>query len=164
MPRASCDSEPSLRTVHAPPHGGGPYPGKIARGHQQLSFISFQRLGRHSRFVRFWPPYESPFRQSFLCKPVSLAVVAEKPDCRPAAASKYEHTAGERIFGELFLAEPYEGVNTFSSIDRLNRYQHAHLRGDLDHPCISCQARSRLVQSGGTDAFHWMRTLPPAGD
>ena len=36
-----------------------------------------------------------------------------------------------------------------------------HLRRDLDHPCVSCQARSEPVQSGGTAAFHRIRILPP---
>jgi hypothetical protein len=69
------------------------------------------------------PPYESTLRQSLLCEPISLPVIGERPNCCPAAASKYEHTAGKRILGELFLAEPHEGVDSFSSVDRLNRYQ-----------------------------------------
>src|SRR6266849_3838027 len=40
----------------------------------------------------------------------------------------------------------------------------AHLGGDLNHPSTSRQARSRLAQSGGTGAFHWMRILAPRED
>jgi hypothetical protein len=52
----------------------------------------------------------------------------------------------------------------FSSIDRLNGHQHPHLRRDLNHLSAFRQARSRLAQSGGAAAFHWMRTLPPRKD
>ena len=62
------------------------------------------------------------------------------------------------------MTEPNEGVNAFSSVDRLNGDQHAHLRGDLNHRSTSRQTRNKLAQSGGAAAFHWMRILPPPGD
>ena len=56
---------------------------------------------------------------------------------------------------------------------RLRRYPFFHqspppqpnpnLRGDLNHPSISRQAHTRLTQSGGVDAFHWIRIFRPLG-
>src|ERR1035438_4718409 len=56
------------------------------------------------------------------------------------------------------------GRRIFSSVDRLDGHQYAHLRGDLNHPSVSRQARSSVVQSGGAVAFHWMRILLPPED
>src|SRR5262252_5732687 len=56
------------------------------------------------------------------------------------------------------------GRRIFAAVHRFNRHQHAHLWGDLNHACVSRQARSRLVQSSETAAFHWVRILPPLAD
>jgi hypothetical protein len=45
-----------------------------------------------------------------------------------------------------------------------HRHQNPHLRRDLNHPSASLQARSRLGQSGGPVAFHWMRIFVPRED
>src|SRR5205807_9142589 len=92
--------------------------------------------------------------QPLLCKPVSLALIAEQPDRGPAAAPKHEYATRKRILGEFLLAEPRERINALSSIDRLDGHQHAHLSGDLNHLSASRQARSRLPQSGGAAVFH----------
>jgi hypothetical protein len=55
-------------------------------------------------------------------------------------------------------------INPLAPVDRFYRNQYAHLRSDLNHPSTSHQARSRLAQSGGTVAFHWMRILAPRED
>src|ERR1039457_1883476 len=101
---------------------------------------------------------------TLLGQPVSLAVIAEQSDRRPAAAPKHEHTSGKRILRQFLLAESRQRVDALSSIDRLDGHEHAHLRRDLNHLSASRQARSRLIQSGGAAAFHWMRTLPPLKD
>src|ERR1039457_5165579 len=101
---------------------------------------------------------------TLLGQPVSLAVIAEQSDRRPAAAPKHEHTSGKRILRQFLLAEPRQRVYALSSIDRLDGHEHTHLRRELNHLSASRQARSRLVQSGGAAAFHWMRTLPPLKD
>ena len=63
--------------------------------------------------ARFRPPHKSPFGKPLLRQPVSLAVIAEQPDRRPAAAPKHEHTAGKRIFCEFLLAESRQRVMPF---------------------------------------------------
>jgi hypothetical protein len=141
--------------------GGGPHPGKVACRHQQLCLICLQWLRRAGRFR---PPHETPFRESFLCQPVALAVIAEQPDRSPAAAAKHEHTPGKWILREFLLAEACQRVDALPSVDRSDGHQHAHLRRDLNHPSVSRQARSRVVQSGGTVAFHWIRILLPLED
>src|SRR6266511_968507 len=147
--------------VHSTPHGCRPQTGDVAGGHQQLRLIRLQRFGGG---VGFRPPYESSFGQALLRQPVSLAIIGEEADRGPAAAPKHEHTSGEGVFGELLLAQPRQRINALAAVHGFNRHQHAHLRGDLDHPWISCQARSTLAQSGGTAAFHWTRILPPPAD
>ena len=52
---------------------------------------------RRSSADRRLPPSESPARKTLLRQPVSLAVIAEESDRRPAAAPKHKHTAGKRI-------------------------------------------------------------------
>jgi len=97
--------------------------------------------------------------------PASIpAVIAEQPDRGPAAAAKHEHTPGKRILGEFLLAESRQRIDALSSIDCLDGHQHAHLRRDLNHPSVSRHACSKVVQSGGAAAFHWMRILLPPGD
>src|SRR6202040_406764 len=64
---------------------------------------------------------------------------------------------------QLFPALLGDCVDTFSSINSLHRNQNSYLCSDLNHPSISRQARSKLTQSGGADAFHWMRILRPLG-
>jgi len=51
----------------------------------------------------------------------------------------------------------------FPAVNRLYRNQNPYLRRDLNHPSASRQARSRLIQSGGAEAFHWMCILCPLG-
>src|SRR5271157_1425847 len=145
----------------SPPHRRRADPRHIARCHQQLHLIGFQCLGW---FRRLRPPHESSAGETLLGQPVSLAVIAEDSNRGPTAAPKHEHTAGKRILRQFLLAEPRERVYAFSSIDRLNGHQHPHLRRDLNHLSAFRQARSRLAQSGGAAAFHWMRTLPPRKD
>src|SRR6266478_5924867 len=94
---------PVLQHADPPPHGRGSHPCNVTGGHQQLGLICLQSLGRSGRFR---PPHEPPLRESFLCQPVSLAVIAQQPDRTPAAAPKHEHTPGKRIFGEFLLAQP----------------------------------------------------------
>jgi hypothetical protein len=55
-------------------------------------------------------------------------------------------------FGELVLTEPDQAVNAFSSIDRLDGHQHAHLRRGLNHCSVPRQARSNAAQSGSWPA------------
>src|ERR1700674_5588332 len=123
--------------------------------------MGFQWLGRSGGFR---PPHEPTLRESFLCQPVSLAVIAEQPDRGPARAPTHEHAARKRILGEFLLAEPRERINALSSIDRLDGHQHAHLSGDLNHLSASRQARTRFAQSGGVAVFHWIRILLPPED
>jgi hypothetical protein len=54
-------------------------------------------------------------------------------------------------------------VDTLSSIDSAHSNQNSYLWRDPNHPSISRPARSKLTQSGGADAFHWMRILRPLG-
>src|SRR5262249_19679791 len=146
---------------HPAPHRRRPHSGHIAGRHQQLRLISLQRFRRRDRFR---PPYEFPFGQPLLRQPVSLAIISKKANLAPAATANHEYTSGEWIFGELLLTQPRQRIYPFSAVYRLDRHQHAHLRRDLNHPWVSCQARSKPVQSSGTAAFHWMRILPPPRD
>jgi hypothetical protein len=61
---------------------------------------------------------------------------------------------GENLSRSILFPQPARESIPFSSIDRLDGHQHAHLRCDLNHLSASRQARSRLIQSGGAAAFH----------
>src|ERR1035437_5584932 len=128
-------------------HGLATHPGH----HQQLGFVCLQLLGRRGRFR---PPREPPFGKTLLREVVSLAVIAEETNRRSTATSKNKNAAGKRIFRELFLAYPSQGINALTAVDRLDRHQHAHLRRDMNHRSASRQARRRLAQSGVEEPFH----------
>src|SRR5271169_63150 len=150
-----------LQCAHSPPHGRGPDARHIARRHQQLGLI---RLQSFSRSGGFRPPHEATLGEPLLRQPISLAVIGEQTDRRPAAAPEHEYAPGKRIFLKLVLAKPGERIDSLSSVHRFDRHQYAHLRRDLNHLSASRQARSRLVQSGGAVVFHWMRILLPPED
>jgi hypothetical protein len=64
------------------------------------------------------------------------------------AAAKNENTSAKRIFRQLLLAELRQGIDPFSAIDRLDRYQHPHLRCNLDHrsgyrACLGIQSLAK---------------------
>src|ERR1017187_3081568 len=103
---------------------------------------------------RFRPPREPSFGETLLRKVVSLAVIAEETNRRSTATSKNKNAAGKRIFRELFLAYPSQGINALTPVNRLDRHQHAHLRRDMDHRSDSRQARSSIAQSGVEEPFH----------
>src|ERR1039457_268304 len=145
----------------SPPHRRRADARHIASRHYQLHLVGFQWL---CWFGPFRPPHESSAGETLLGQPGSLAVIGEQSERRPAAAPKHEHTSGKRILRQFLLAEPRQRVYALSSIDRLDGHEHTHLRRELNHLSASRQARSRLVQSGGAAAFHWMRTLPPLKD
>src|ERR1035437_8400749 len=108
---------------YAPPHRRGTDSRHIPGHHQQLGFVSFQLLGRRGRFR---PPREPPFGKTLLREVVSLAVIAEETNRRSTAISKNKNAAGKRIFRQLFLAYPSQGINALTAVDRLDRHQHAH--------------------------------------
>jgi hypothetical protein len=89
-------------------------------------------------------------------RPVQMLVLRPIPSDIPARP--------QRILSEFLLAEPRQRIVAFSSVDCLDGNQHAHLRRDLNHPSVSRQARSRIVQSGGAVAFHSIRILLPPED
>src|SRR6266700_1798902 len=68
------------------------------------------------------------------------------------------------VFCQLLLAELRQGIDTLTSIHRLDRHQHAHLRRDLDHRSALRQARSNAAQSGGVGVLQWIRSLAPRAD
>jgi hypothetical protein len=80
------------------------------------------------------------------------------------AASENDDTTGKRIFCELFPAQLRERVYTFSSVHRLDRDQHPHVRCDLNHRSALRQARSNVAQSGGVLLLQWIRSLRPRAD
>src|SRR5215831_6269679 len=86
---------------------------------------------------------------------------------RPKPQSRYALSKASQLAVSRSVCRPtphIDGRRIFAAIHGFDRHQHAHLRGDLDHPCVSCQARSKLAQSGGIAAFHWTRILPPPAD
>jgi hypothetical protein len=94
----------------------------------------------------------------------SETIVGEQANRSSTAAAKNENTSAKRIFRQLLLAELRQGIDPFSAIDRLDRYQHPHLRCNLDHRSALRQASSNAAQSGGVAAFQWMRILGPCPD
>src|SRR5215472_10794378 len=77
-------------SIHPAPHRRRTYARHIARCQQQLGLIGFQPFGRG---IACRPPAKPAFREPFLQKPVSLAVVGEKANRGSSAASEDEHTA-----------------------------------------------------------------------
>jgi hypothetical protein len=57
------------------------------------------------------------------------------------------------------LTQSGERVDALPAIDRLDRHQDAHLRGDLNH-ADSHKLRLNPARSGGVTPFHWTRILP----
>ena len=72
--------------------------------------------------------------------------------------------AVEWVGSQLLAAKLGQAVDAFPGINGFDCNQDTELRGDLNHPCVSRQARSRLAKSGGTAAFHWIRILLPVAD
>src|SRR5665213_2799620 len=128
-----------LQHADSSPHRSGTNSRHIAGYHQQLGFVCLQLLGCGGRFR---PPREPSFGETLLRKVVSLAVIAEETNRRSTATSKNKNAAGKRIFRELFLAYPSQGINALTPVNRLDRHQHAHLRRDMDHRSASCQSVS----------------------
>src|ERR1700683_3930038 len=97
-------------------------------------------------------------------QPESLPVIEQflNRGCSPAA--EHEQVTRKWIDVQLLPAQLGQRVDTLAEVDRLHRHQNPHLRRDLNHPSVSRQARSRPAQSGGADAFHWMRIFAPRED
>src|SRR5579863_7985760 len=121
------------------------------------------RPQRPCRFRAGWPPFETPLGQALGGQPEPLAIVLQDSDGRATPRPEDKKVTGKWVRVQLFPAKLGEGVDALSSINRLDRNQNSYLGSDLNHPSISRQARSRLTQSGGPDAFHWMRILRPLG-
>jgi len=62
-----------------------------------------------------------------------LPVVDEDGYAGAAPAAEDEEAAGERVVGQLALAEVRQGVDALAPVDFLDGHQHAYLRGDLQH-------------------------------
>src|SRR5436309_1759398 len=118
---------------------------------------------RPCRFRAGWPPFETSLGQTFCGQPKPLAIVLQNSDGRATPRPEDKQVARKWIGVQFLPAELGDGVDTLSSINSLHRNQNTDLRRDLNHPSISRQARNRLTQSGGADAFHWMRILRPLG-
>src|ERR1700730_16143917 len=107
-----------------------------------------------------WPPNKTPLGQSLLRQPESLAVIRQNSDRRPAPAAEDKYAAGERICGQLLLAQPRQRIDALSSVYGLDRDQDAHLRRELNHRVGSQNTRLSPLRSGAVVPFHWMRILP----
>src|SRR5581483_12461980 len=69
-----------------------------------------------------------------LCaQPKSLRVVNQQLDGRGCPRAEHEHRAGHGIFQQNRPAHLTEAVDPAAKIYRINRHQHPHLRGHLDH-------------------------------
>src|SRR6202050_1914305 len=97
-------------------------------------------------------------------QPESLPVIEQflNRGCSPAA--EHEQVTRKWIGVQLLPAQLRQRIDAFAAVDRLHRHQNPHLRRDLNPPAVSRQARSRLAQSGGVDALHWMRIFAPRED
>jgi hypothetical protein len=88
--------------------------------------------------------------QSFLQKPESLPVMTQHTHCGTAAVTEDEELTCEWIAGELFPADGSKSVRAFSKIDRLDRKQNLHLRGELDHlllnPILPATAQPQILR------------------
>src|SRR5580658_5591233 len=121
------------------------------------------RSQRPCRFRPGWPPFETALGQALGGQPEPLAIVLQDSDRRSTPRPEDKKVTGKRVGVQLFPAKLGDGVDTLSSINRLDRNQNSDLGSDLNHPSISRQARSKLTQSGGPDALHCMRILWPLG-
>src|SRR6478672_5164741 len=121
------------------------------------------RSQRPCRFRAGWPPFETSLGQAFCGQPKPLAIVLQDSDGRATPRPEDKQVPGKWIRVQLFPAKLGDGVDPLSSINRLDRNQNSYLCSDLNHPSISRQARSKPTQSGGADAFQWMRILRPLG-
>src|SRR5208282_28277 len=104
------------------------------------------------------------FGEALRRQPESLPVIDQHLNRGCAPAAEHEQVTRKWIGIQLLPTQLGQRVNALAEIDRLHRHQNPHLRRDLNHPSVSRQTRSRLAQSGGVDAFHWMRIFAPRED
>ena len=106
------------------------------------------------------PPLETALRQSFRGEPEPLAVIGQQFYRCPPAAAEDEQTAGEWIRVQLLPAELRDGIDSLTSVYRLDRNQNAELRCDLYQEATSHNARLRLARSEAEAPFNWIRSFP----
>jgi hypothetical protein len=107
--------------------------------------------------------WKRPFDKRFVARQNPWPSYCKNSDGRAAPSPEDKQVAGKWIGVQFLPAQLGNCVDPLPSIYRLNRNQNPYLRRDLNHPSPSRQARSKLTQSRGADAFHWMRILLPLG-
>jgi hypothetical protein len=110
-----------------------------------------------------WPPAKAAHAQPLLAEPVSLAVIHEHLHRRRPPIAKGEDRSAERILTKRMLAQGHQAVDPLAKIDRFNRDQEPHLRGDLQHHRPSQRVRPRATKSGTWPAGSWTRSVEPVG-
>lgn len=78
------------------------------------------------------PPAQATFGETTGDEPVTVAVVTEQFESRSAAVTEDKEGAGERILGELLLAEGGEPIDAITEIDGLAGDEDAQLRDELN--------------------------------
>jgi hypothetical protein len=111
--------------------------------------------------LRAGPVTESPLRQAFLAKPVTLAVVRQDLDRRRAAIAEHEHGSRKWIRRQRLPAQPAEPIDPLPEIHGLDRDQDTHLRGQLDHDSRLQNAWARLTMSTVLGPVTSIRIRPP---
>jgi hypothetical protein len=92
------------------------------------------RLDGKKRHVRMMgPPAEAPLGETASDEPVTEAVVTEQFESRSAPVTEDKEGAGERILGELLLAEGGEPIDAVAEIDGLAGDEDTELRDELNH-------------------------------
>src|SRR5947209_6660284 len=103
------------------------------------------------------PPLETPLRQPLRGEPEPLAVIGQQFYRGAPAAAEDEQTAGEWIRVQLLPAKLRDGIDSLTSVYRLDRNQNAELRCDLYQEASSHNNRLRLARSEAEAPFNRIR-------
>src|SRR5215468_6175253 len=91
------------------------------------------RFQHARRLLSGRPPLKTALRQTFLCEPESLSVVAKDSDRRAATASENKQTTGKRIRLQLLFAQSGQRIDTLPAVHGFDRNEDLHLWRDLNH-------------------------------
>jgi len=65
----------------------------------------------------------------------------------------FKKPAGKRVGVEYFFADPHQAVDAVAEVHRLDGYDDAHVRGNLNHRFIPQNVRVSAARSGRAAPF-----------
>lgn len=96
------------------------------------------------------PPSKTPARKTFVAKPETLSIVHEDLDGGRPAVAKNEDCSRERVRLHPFVAEARHPVDPTTKVRGIDRDEHSHLRGNLNHPRLFQNAFETAITSTST--------------